>query len=683
MGNTKSSKNTKSTSKNTSSTKKTTNTKNTTSKKTTKPSTKTEEIKIKEPEIKEEKVDVSKEIMNEIDNSLKDDVIERKSIKRKHPIINFLSFILFVVGGLFFISNLFFNNKDSNNLFILVNSLLLVLFTICFIFSSVSNNKRMTGLGCILLIGYFTFNSLINMGYISLNTFNKVDNFSNMNLSQVIEWASKNKVTINEEYEYSDMVDEYNIISQSVKAGTNLKDVSSITVAVSDGPNPSKNIVIPNMVSWDSERVINFVLDNHLSNVNVDFVQSEEKQDTVIEQSYTGNMNRNDELNLTFSYGEELGYEEVKLIDFKNKSKFEVMFFCKQHQLNYEFKEGFSNTIKKGYAYKQSVKAGEVVQINSDPIKIYISRGPKIKVPDFKNYSLEDITKWVIKNRLKIKIVDSYDDSIKENNIIGTNYSKGDIVSQGDTIEVIVSRGSLKMKKFKNLDDFRAWADKYSIKYEIQYEFSNTVNIGEVISYSYKPGETIKNDDTIIVKVSDGKKIEVPNLKGLTKAEAIKKLKAVGLNYNFVTKSSDSVEAGKVISQSMSAGSEVSRNSTITVTISSGKNTQKKEVTPSNPGNNNNNNKNNYNPPPVTPPTPSCTTCTIDRGLYTVFNNNSGFNAVSSALYGYFASKCPGVKINVVGVEDTGKFSGSYVGGIKPNDTLSSCGGTYTIQIAK
>ena len=239
------------------------------------------------------------------------------------------------------------------------------------------------------------------------------------------------------------------------------------------------------------------------------------------------------------------------------------------------------------------------------------------------------------------------------------------------------------MKKFKNLDDFRAWADKYSIKYEIQYEFSNTVNIGEVISYSYKPGETIKNDDTIIVKVSDGKKIEVPNLKGLTKAEAIKKLKAVGLNYNFVTKSSDSVEAGKVISQSMSAGSEVSRNSTITVTISSGKNTQKKETTPNNNNNNNSNNNSggNNNPTPP-PPTPSCNTCQVGRDLNNVFINNSGFNEVKSALYGYFSSRCPGVSISVVGVDDAGS-SGGYVGGIKPGDTLSTCGGTYTIRIAK
>ena len=531
------------------------------------------------------------------------------------------------------------------------------------------------------------------MGLISLNTFNKVDDFSNMNLSQIIKWASSNKITINEEYEYSDMVDEYNIISQSVKAGTNLKDISEITVAVSDGPNPSKNIVIPNMVSWNSERVINFIIENHLSNVNVEFVSSESKVDTVIEQSYTGNMNRNDSLDLTFSYGEELGYDEVKLINFKNKSSFEVMFFCKQHQLNYELKEGYSNTIKKGYAYKQNIKAGDALEINGDPIIVYISKGPKIKVPDFKNYSLEDITNWVIKNRLKIKISDGYDDTIKENNIISTSCKKGDIVSQGDTIEVVVSRGALRMKKFKRLDDFREWADKYNIKYEIQYEFSNTVNIGEVISYSYKVGETIKNNDSIIVKVSDGKKIEVPNLKGLTKAEAIKKLKAVGLSYNFVTKSSDSVPEGKVISQSMSAGSEVSRNSTITVTISSGKNNQKRESSNSSSNNSSNNNSNNNNSnnggnttPPVTPPVNTCVSQTykLTGELNNIFVNPAGYSAVSSALYNFFASKYPNVKISVVGVDDTGMTSGSYVGGIGPGSVVTSCNGvTYTIKIAK
>lgn len=647
-------------------------------KKTTKNTTKNK-ITPKE-EVIEEKVDLKKEI----DDSLKEEVSEKKNVKRKrHYVLGFLSFILFLIAALFFVTNLFINNSDGNNLFILVNSILLIVFTISFIISVLTRNRKITGFSILLLIGYFVFNTLINTGYITYNSFNKVEDFSNMSLSEVIEWSSSNKVTINQEYEYSDMVEEYNVISQDVKAGTNIKDVDQITVAISEGPNPAKNLFVPNMNSWDSERVIKFVNDNYLSNVIVGFVESESKVDTVIDQNTSGNMNRNDELRLDFSYGEELGYDEYALIDFKNKSKFEAMFFCKQHQIDCEFKEGFSTKIKKGNAYKQSIDSGNKVKVNSDKVTIYISKGPKIIVPDFKGYSLEKIADWSIKNRLKIKISDKYDDSIKINNVISTNHNKGDVLSQGDTIEVIISKGPLKMKKFKSLDDFREWADKYSIKYEIQNEFSNSVEAGEVISYSYKVGDIIKNEDSIIVKVSDGKKIEVPNLSGLTKNEAIKKLKEVGLNYNFVYKSSNDVSEGKVISQSMRAGSEVGKGSTITVTISSGKSASKREESNNNSNNSNNNGGNNKQ---TTPPVNTCIpkTYVISGSLRNVFVNNSGYSAVSSALYSYFASNYPNVKISVVGVDGGDASSGSFVGGIKAGSSVTSCNSDpYIIQIAK
>ena len=48
--------------------------------------------------------------------------------------------------------------------------------------------------------------------------------------------------------------------------------------------------------------------------------------------------------------------------------------------------------------------------------------------------------------------------------IIKTNKNEGDILKQGDTVEVTLSRGSLKMPKFDNFDDFSKWADKYEIK---------------------------------------------------------------------------------------------------------------------------------------------------------------------------------------------------------------------------
>ena len=44
----------------------------------------------------------------------------------------------------------------------------------------------------------------------------------------------------------------------------------------------------------------------------------------------------------------------------------------------------------------------------------------------------------------------------------------------------------------------------------------------------------------------------------------------------------------------------------------------------------------------------------------------------------------PNVKIHVEGVSDTGMSPGSYVGGIGPGSTITSCNGaTYTIRIAK
>ena len=120
-------------------------------------------------EVIEEKVDLEKEI----DNSIKEEVSEKKNNKRKrHYVLGFLSFILFIIAGLFFITNLFINNGDGNNLFILVNSIILVVFTICFIISVLTRNRKITGFGIILLIGYFIFNTLINTGYITYNSFN-------------------------------------------------------------------------------------------------------------------------------------------------------------------------------------------------------------------------------------------------------------------------------------------------------------------------------------------------------------------------------------------------------------------------------------------------------------------------------------------------------------------------------
>ena len=617
----------------------------------------------------------------ELNSLIEEDLgVEESKKKDRSPIFYTLFLIFVLVVSLILFGITLFNKNIP--LIKLISSVILTLFTILFVSKEFSKSKKIVVFSGLLLLSYFIIEICSSFTPVEKRVMG-LEDFSGKKITYVMEWASRNKVTLKQDYEYSDMVEEYQIISQSVKTGTDIKKIDTLTVTISEGPNPYKEVMVPSMVTWNSERVIKFINDNYLSNVIVEFVESDKEKDTVIEQNTSGNLKRNDELKLTFSYGEEFDEEEIKLIDFTKKSKFEVEFYMKQHQLRYEFDDDFSPKIKHGLAIKQDIEAGEIVHPNDEKIKVTFSKGPEIKIPNLKDYDMTKITEWAIKNRVKLKFSDRYDDSIKEGKIISTNYNEGDIVEQGTVIEVVLSRGPLKMIKFNSLNEFYDWANKYNIHYEEQHEFNDKVPAGEVISYSYKAGDAIKNDDTIIVKISDGIKKTVPKLIGLSRSEAIKKLDNAGLKYNFIYRNS-SEDKDIVIRQSMSAGSEVSSGTTITVTLSNGKREEQNNNNNNNNSNNDNGNNNNNNEDNNTEePVVECKPCTIGglRSVYTNPDNQNSFDKMAQALRDKITSQCPGIKVNILGDTTSTLAPGEPVSGFSGGST-DSCQ-TITITIAK
>ena len=463
---------------------------------------------------------------------------------------------------------LFYGAGDEAILSI-IGSFLLLIFTsifVCIGFTIGKRKKLLVILSSVLLIIYFGFNLYTDC---FINGGNKVLNFTGMSLTDVIEWSESNKIELIQDYEYSDMIDEYHIISQDVLAGTPVKDVKNLTVAISEGPNPAKEVNVPSMIGWTSDKVLEWINNNHLTNVSVEFIIDEGLKDTVIEQDKVGTLKRNDSIKLVFSAGEAIDEEDVKLIDFSGKSKFETEFYLKQHFIKYRIEYGFSKDVKRGLVFKQSVKAGTKVKVNSDEVVITISKGPEIKIVELRGMSLSEATDWVIKNKLKLEFDDAYDDSIKENHVISCNYKIGDVVEEGTVIKVIISKGKLVMQSFNDINEFRMWAQKYNIKYNEVQEFNSEVPQGGIVKFSHKEGDTIKNGDTVTVTISNGEKITVPNVVGLTKDAATSKLKGAGLGYNFVY-SYSSTAKGQAIKQSISAGSGVAKGTTVTVTLSNG-----------------------------------------------------------------------------------------------------------------
>ena len=75
---------------------------------------------------------------------------------------------------------------------------------------------------------------------------------------------------------------------------------------------------------------------------------------------------------------------------------------------------------------------------------------------------------------------------------------------------------------------------------------------------------------TVAENPEDKDKVVVPSLVGKTEDEAKSALNSIGLGYKAVKQSSSTIPEGKIISQGTTAGTKVAKNSTITLSISSG-----------------------------------------------------------------------------------------------------------------
>ena len=115
---------------------------------------------------------------------------------------------------------------------------------------------------------------------------------------------------------------------------------------------------------------------------------------------------------------------------------------------------------------------------------------------------------------------------------------------------------------------------------KLQYQTSDTVEKGKIISQDPKAGSSAKSGSSVNLVVSTGKTsgelVSVPNLMGLTASEAERQLAAVGLVGSSQQGSSDSYEAGTIFAQDPASGSQVPAGATVTYTVSTGK--EKKNV---------------------------------------------------------------------------------------------------------
>ncbi len=485
-----------------------------------------------------------------------------------HYIFLIIAFLAFIT---YFIIELFHFESFLNFIPQLLGSILILLFLICFIVISTKNKKQygIIIVGSILITIYSIFNSLITCNVINLPNDEYVPNFIQKNIIAVNEWKVKNNIKVTENYEYSDTIPKDSVISQNELAPTLTKNITELTVTISLGPDLNKEIIIPSFIGLKNDDVLKYIEDNHLSNVKIEYQNSEKPVDTVISQSNSGTMKRNDEITIIFAKNNE-DLKEVNIIDFTNQTELYAISWLTKYGFKYEIIREFDDNIEIDHVIKQNY-VDEVKNPEEDTIILTISKGSKNIVPDISNMSIDDINKWAIENNIKINYKEEYSDTINIGDVITSSRKKDETISSGEKMEITISKGSLEMIKLTNINDFINWAENNNIDYEINYEYSTTYKKDEIIKCSHQTGTKIDKDDTIIITISKGKSITIPNFIGMSKTDIQNKCQSINLNCSFKTGGyTENTKAGIATGQSKKANTSVSEGTSLVITLSAG-----------------------------------------------------------------------------------------------------------------
>lgn len=218
-----------------------------------------------------------------------------------------------------------------------------------------------------------------------------------------------------------------------------------------------------------------------------------------------------------------------------------------------------------------------------------------IEVPNFEGYTVEQAEKEAEKLGLKINVSEKDYSDMDEGKIITQSPIKGEMVTEGTTIDVAVSLGqkSFTMPNVVGEEKDKAIEEITSLggqKPEIEYEFSDDVKEGLVMEQN--PAAQTETDSTkkIVLKVSKGAEdvnVTVPNFVGKDISAVKSELAAAGLQLGSISSQESDKPKDQVIKQSIASGSEVAKDSVINFEVSKGPSDNSEEE------NNSNNNENN------------------------------------------------------------------------------------------
>ena len=206
-----------------------------------------------------------------------------------------------------------------------------------------------------------------------------------------------------------------------------------------------------------------------------------------------------------------------------------------------------------------------------------------VEVPNFVNGLNTIATKWGKNNDVEIIEEEQYDTKITERIVISQSIKDGTIIFKKSSIKIIVSKGkdpnekiSVPEKDSATASDIKAWKEENDLSnVTIKEEHSSEIETGKIIKYEFENIATNETNftrsDKLTIIVSKGEKVlNMEDFTSKTQTEAEKWCQENNVIYEVKEKFSDTIENGKIISQSVENGQELTDDTTIVFEVSIG-----------------------------------------------------------------------------------------------------------------
>lgn len=283
--------------------------------------------------------------------------------------------------------------------------------------------------------------------------------------------------------------------------------------------------------------------------------------------------------------------EEIEVPDLLGKSYAEAKEALNGVGLGIAFgetkaKEGY----EEGQIIGQSEEAGSKVAVNTTITVDICGGSEEQEVPGVTGITESEARNTLTAAGFTVDVREAYSDTVAAGKVISTSPKAGSKAAKGSVVTLELSKGpeeeKVKVPDIVGSTESRAQEKLKAAKLavgSVTYENSDTVEEGYVISQGVAKNTQVPENTAVSFVVSKGgNTVYIGNAEkdGSSKDAVTRYLQGKGLNVTYKEQYHDSIPQGNVISYSPGNGQTVAKGSTVTVTVSLGKEPVKTATVP-------------------------------------------------------------------------------------------------------